>query len=109
MPLKINYKVVTACVLTIVLIRALLYIFTPILLKDLDRYQTEQTKLAIDHLTEQLGITNDSVLVLGGSTSGYKHGSFEMRFQVGSRTYKVVHENSWWRQLMGLKGRLRIC
>lgn len=108
MPSKINYKLVAACVLAVGLIRASSYVLSPIVSEDLDRYQTEQTQMVTDYLIEQLGITNDKVLLLGGSTSGYRYGPFEMRFQVGSQQYKVLHENSWWRQLMGLKGLLRI-
>ena len=81
---------------------------TPFLSGDLDRFQTDQVTMAKEHLARILGVSPESIETHSGTSSPYRYGSFEVRFDIEEQQYKVVHLNTLWRQWLGLRGHLQI-
>lgn len=84
------------------------WIAAPILTRDVDRYQAEQTQMAKDYLLEQVVASPASIQLRSGTSSAYLYGSFEASFKIGQQQYTVVHENVWWKALPGKKGRFSL-
>ncbi|KAF0193698.1 MAG: hypothetical protein FD169_2328 [Bacillota bacterium] len=53
-------------IILIVVTRITTYVLPPILSKDLDRYQSEQTKTAKSYLVERLAVPPDTIQSRGG-------------------------------------------
>ena len=90
------------------LIVLVVQIVTPFISGDLDRFQVEQVIMAKEYLASILDVGTETMETHSGTSSPYRYGTFEARFEIGQQLYTVVHENSWWRQLLGLRGRLKL-
>ena len=104
----INIKRAVTILLALGLIVLVVQIATPFISGDLDRFQVEQVIMAKEYLTSILDVGPESMETLSGTSSPYRYGSFEVRFDIEEQQYKVVHLNTLWRQLLGLRGRLQI-
>lgn len=83
--------------------------FTPfVFMGSLDRYQSQQTKMARLYLSEQIGVEAEEIVSEGGETGPFLYDSFSIQFSVGKERYTVVHENTLLRTRLGQKGQMRI-